>query len=405
MEPNATTPCSFDSPGPEATFALAALLGRAIGARGLAIGLVGPLGAGKTHFVKGLAEGLGVDPRLVSSPTFVIAQQYVVPAGPERLHHLDFYRLESEAELESIGFRDLLGPGQVVAVEWLDRFPDALGADRLEVELAPVRGAGEGTPGEGALGPSPDEAALVDTGRRRLRATAYGDAAARVLRDWAERVERLAREGADAIPAGVARGRRSDLAVVVALLGAGLVAAGELRAGAEAPAAACAALAPAPADAVFGGVFGGMFGGVVGGMFGGMVGGSGDDDDGLGPLRVTCADRAAGSDARSASAAYAEHGDASDPRLTGIGRLLDGGAVDPNTASRRLLESLPGIGPGRAAAIVDERTRAPFESAADLERVPGIGPRTRERLAPFLAVPPPVDAGEGSGAASRADAG
>ncbi len=94
MDRRGVTAFRFDSPDPETTFEIAALLGRSIGARGLALGLVGPLGSGKTVFVKGLAAGLGVDPRGVSSPTFVIAQEYAIPDGPETLHHLDFYRLE-----------------------------------------------------------------------------------------------------------------------------------------------------------------------------------------------------------------------------------------------------------------------------------------------------------------------
>ena len=99
----------------------------------MVVALVGPLGAGKTEWVKGLAEGLGVDPRLVASPTFVIASEY---PGPRRLAHVDLYRIESEAELEATGFVDLLAPGTVVAVEWADRLPAALPADRNEVRIA-----------------------------------------------------------------------------------------------------------------------------------------------------------------------------------------------------------------------------------------------------------------------------
>jgi hypothetical protein len=70
----------------------------------------------------------------------------------------------------------------------------------------------------------------------------------------------------------------------------------------------------------------------------------------------------------------------------GAPRLLFGLRLDPNTAAPAALEVLPGIGPARAAAIAAERCRAPFRSLAELERVPGIGARTRERLAPFLQV-------------------
>lgn len=100
---------------------------------GFVIGLTGPLGAGKTEWVKGLAAGLGVAPELVASPTFVIASEY---PGRRPLVHADFYRIESEGELEAAGFLDWLAPGRVVAIEWADRFPRALPADRVEVRLA-----------------------------------------------------------------------------------------------------------------------------------------------------------------------------------------------------------------------------------------------------------------------------
>lgn len=123
----------------------AAALGRAVdgvlagGAGPALVALIGPLGAGKTEWVKGLAEGLGVDPKLVASPTFVIASEY---PGRRRLAHVDLYRIESEAELEATGFVDLLGPDAVVAVEWADRFPASLPADRIEVRIARPAEAG-----------------------------------------------------------------------------------------------------------------------------------------------------------------------------------------------------------------------------------------------------------------------
>jgi competence protein ComEA len=72
--------------------------------------------------------------------------------------------------------------------------------------------------------------------------------------------------------------------------------------------------------------------------------------------------------------------------LRGPARRLFGMAIDPNTADGLTLETLPGIGPSRAEAIVRERCRRSFWSVADLQRVPGIGPRTLARLAPLLAV-------------------
>lgn len=351
MEQPGAMDFSFDSPDPETTFALAGLLGRSIGARGLAIGLVGPLGAGKTLFVKGLAAGLGVDPRVVSSPTFVIAQQYRVPEGPEALHHLDFYRLESEAELEGIGFVDLLRPGQVLAVEWLDRFPEALGDVRLSIEFE-------------SLAPGSAD----DTGGRRLRATARGPEPARVLRDWASRVERLEREARAA--RGAAGAGQGDVGLLLALLATASFSILADRAVAPEARTACAALAPARERSLSpSGLAAGESGSARSRM-------SEEGEDGLGPLRVRCLDGGDGGDARGVS-----HGvDA----LTGMASLLAGGRVDVNNASERLLGNLPGIGPSRAEAIVEARAQRPFESIRDLERVPGIGPATRAKLEPFL---------------------
>ena len=77
----------------------------------------GPLGAGKTAFVRGLAEGLGADPGEVSSPTFTILQQY---RSTPMLYHADLYRL-SVAEAADLGLEET-GLDGVLAVEWPDRW-------------------------------------------------------------------------------------------------------------------------------------------------------------------------------------------------------------------------------------------------------------------------------------------
>lgn len=90
--------------------------------------LAGPLGAGKTTFVRGLAAGLGCRGD-VASPTFQLVRVY---PGPLQLAHVDLYRLEAAPELEGLGLEELLDEG-VVAIEWGDRI-DPEGAARILIE-------------------------------------------------------------------------------------------------------------------------------------------------------------------------------------------------------------------------------------------------------------------------------
>lgn len=83
---------------------------------------VGPLGAGKTEFIRGLLRSAGVtDP--VTSPTYTIETVYELPdTGFARAYHIDAYRLENESDLEDIGFADRLTDSKnLVLVEWADR--------------------------------------------------------------------------------------------------------------------------------------------------------------------------------------------------------------------------------------------------------------------------------------------
>ena len=111
-------------------------LGRRLGAfltAGCVIGLIGDLGAGKTCFIKGLAEGLNNTPAdEVTSPTFTILQEY---PGPVPLYHFDAYRLSGSGDLETIGFEDYVGTDGVAVIEWADRISDALPLDAISMRI------------------------------------------------------------------------------------------------------------------------------------------------------------------------------------------------------------------------------------------------------------------------------
>jgi tRNA threonylcarbamoyladenosine biosynthesis protein TsaE len=105
------------------------------------IALAGPLGAGKTCFVRGLAEGLGLDPADVSSPTFIMCQEYEPRPGKAGavLVHVDGYRLTGDDELETIGWDEYLEVRDaIIAVEWAERLGDALPEERISIEMAHV---------------------------------------------------------------------------------------------------------------------------------------------------------------------------------------------------------------------------------------------------------------------------
>lgn len=125
-----------------ATRAAGAAFARALAARadaGAFVTLQGELGAGKTTFVRGLLGALGVAGP-VRSPTYTLVESYAV-AG-RTVHHLDWYRLAGAAELDALGFRELLGARQWVLAEWPERAPVLAGAADVAVSFAYAAGGG-----------------------------------------------------------------------------------------------------------------------------------------------------------------------------------------------------------------------------------------------------------------------
>jgi len=96
------------------------------------VALYGPLGAGKTAFVRGLARGLKcIQP--VRSPTFSLINEY---PGPVPLYHIDFYRLENQDEINDLGWTDYLDSRGIVAIEWADRVKGSLPHKRFDVFIS-----------------------------------------------------------------------------------------------------------------------------------------------------------------------------------------------------------------------------------------------------------------------------
>jgi tRNA threonylcarbamoyladenosine biosynthesis protein TsaE len=122
----------FDAPDPAATQTLGHRLADLL-FPGAVIALVGPLGAGKTQFVRAIAEGLGItDSRVVSSPTFVLIQEYRARLP---IYHFDAYRLRGAAEFFDLGAHEYFRDQGVCLVEWADRVEALLPAEHLRVTI------------------------------------------------------------------------------------------------------------------------------------------------------------------------------------------------------------------------------------------------------------------------------
>lgn len=114
----------------EGTMELGELFGQCA-CDGLFIALSGDLGAGKTHFIQGLARGMHI-PGVISSPTFNIMNYY---EGSLPLKHFDFYRLDTEEDLYNIGWEEY-GTGGVVVCEWADMYPNLIPEDAICIKIS-----------------------------------------------------------------------------------------------------------------------------------------------------------------------------------------------------------------------------------------------------------------------------
>jgi len=150
--PASSRPWKLVSTSHRHTDRLGQVIGRVLRG-GETIALYGPLGAGKTALVRGIAQGLGASPTAVTSPTFVVIHEY---QGRLLLAHVDLYRIRSPRELESTGLIEYFSGQTVTAIEWADKGFAALPQDRIEITLN-HRAARSRTIQLSATGPKSDE--------------------------------------------------------------------------------------------------------------------------------------------------------------------------------------------------------------------------------------------------------
>jgi tRNA threonylcarbamoyladenosine biosynthesis protein TsaE len=123
---------------------------------GTVVGLVGTLGAGKTRLVQAVATALGVPPGSVTSPTFVLVNEY--SGGRVPIYHFDTYRLKDEDEFLELGPDEYFDSGGLVFIEWADRVAELLPDERMEIK---IEVAGETQRRISIRGTSPRMAELV----------------------------------------------------------------------------------------------------------------------------------------------------------------------------------------------------------------------------------------------------
>jgi tRNA threonylcarbamoyladenosine biosynthesis protein TsaE len=98
--------------------------------------LVGNLGAGKTTLAKGIVAGLGAAaPEDVSSPTFTLIHEYGPSSEGRQVFHIDLYRLDTAAQVATLGLDEIFERDAVVLIEWGERFPELMPKERIEIRL------------------------------------------------------------------------------------------------------------------------------------------------------------------------------------------------------------------------------------------------------------------------------
>lgn len=124
----------FTSNTPEETIAMGKKFAATLG-EGDVVCLEGDLGAGKTHFVKGMAEAYGIDREEVSSPTFTLINEYY---GEKTLYHFDCYRMESPREAIEIGLEEYLYDDGISVIEWPERIASLIPPDAIWVAIEEI---------------------------------------------------------------------------------------------------------------------------------------------------------------------------------------------------------------------------------------------------------------------------
>lgn len=101
------------------------------------VALTGELGAGKTTFVQGFAQGLGISDKILS-PTFVLIRQHKTPKG-NMLYHIDLYRLENPSQLQSLGLEEIfLDPDNLILIEWAEKAESLLPKEAIKISLEKI---------------------------------------------------------------------------------------------------------------------------------------------------------------------------------------------------------------------------------------------------------------------------